>query len=54
MQAALIHHAGPDAPQWLIGICAALRGKARADGEPASVTDEKPARDSTGRCGPVD
>ena len=31
-----------------------LRGKARADGEPASVTDEKPARDSAGRCGPVD
>ena len=42
------------APPWLIGIYAALRGKARADGEPASVTDEKPARDSTGRCGPVD
>ncbi len=31
-----------------------LRGKARADGEPASVTDKKPARDSAGRCGPVD
>jgi hypothetical protein len=31
-----------------------LHGKARADGEPASVTDEKPARDSAGRCGPVD
>ena len=54
MQAALIHHAGTDAPQWLIGICAALRGKARADGEPASVTDEKPARDSAGRCDPVE
>ena len=54
MQAALIHHAATEAPPWLIGIYAALRGKARADGEPASVTDEKPARDSTGRCGPVD
>ncbi len=31
-----------------------LRGKATADGEPASVTDEEPAHDSTGRCGPVD
>lgn len=44
----------PDIPQWLIDICAALRGKARAAGKPASVNDEKPARDSTGRCGPVD
>ena len=31
-----------------------LRGKASADGEPASVTDEEPAHDSTGRCGQVD
>ena len=31
-----------------------LRGKATADGEPASVTDEEPARDSVGRCDPVD
>ena len=30
------------------------RGKATADGEPASVTDEKPARISAGRSGPVD
>jgi hypothetical protein len=28
--------------------------KSRADGEPASVTDEKPAHDSAGHCGPVD
>ncbi len=33
IQAACVHHAGPDAPQWLIGMCAALRGKTRADGE---------------------
>jgi len=31
-----------------------LRGEATADGEPASVTDEEPARDSAGRCDPVD
>jgi len=31
----------------------ALCGKTRAAGEPASV-DEKPARDSTGRCDPVE
>jgi hypothetical protein len=54
LQAAYIHHAIPDTPQWLIGIGAALRGKATAVGEPANVTDEKTARDSTGRCGPVD
>jgi hypothetical protein len=54
MQAACVHHASSGAPQWLIGMCVASRGKATADGEPASVTDEKPARDSAGRCGPVD
>lgn len=32
----------------------ALRGTATADGEPASVTDEKPARNSAGPGGPVD
>ena len=42
------------APQWLIGMCAALRGKTRADGEPASVTDEEPALNSAGHCDPVD
>jgi hypothetical protein len=31
-----------------------LRGKATADGEPASVTDEKPAHDSAGHFDPVD
>ena len=34
------------------GCC--LDGKTRAAGEPARVTDEKPARDSAGRCGRVD
>ena len=34
------------------GCC--LCGKTRADGEPASVTDETPARDSAGRCSLVD
>jgi hypothetical protein len=53
-EAACVHHAVPVALQWFIGMCAALRGKTRADGEPASVTDEKPARDSAGRYGPVD
>jgi hypothetical protein len=52
--AAGVHHAGSGAPQWLIGIGAALYGKAKADGVPANVTDEKPARNSAGRCGPVD
>ena len=31
-----------------------LRGKATADGEPASVTDEESARGSAGHCDPVD
>jgi len=34
------------------GCC--LMGRAKANGELARVTDEKPARDSAGRCGPVD
>ena len=54
MEAAWDHHASSGTPQWLVGMCAALRGNARADGEPASMTDEKPARDSAGRCDPVD
>jgi len=53
-KAAGVHHVSPRAPQWLIGMGAALYGKTKADGVPASVTDEKPARDSAGRCGPVD
>ena len=36
-------------------VCVVLyRGKATAGGEPASVTDEEPAHDSTGQWGPVD
>jgi hypothetical protein len=35
-------------------VCCPSCRKATADGEPASVTDEKPARDSAGHCGPVD
>lgn len=31
-----------------------LCGKTRAAEEPASVADEKPARDSAGRCDPVE
>ena len=34
------------------GCC--LHAKTRAAGELASLTDEKPAHDSTGRCGLVD
>jgi hypothetical protein len=44
------------APQNGSSVCygCCLCSKTRADGEPASVTDEKPARDSAGRCGLVD
>jgi len=31
-----------------------LRGITAADGESASVTDEKPVRSSAGHCDPVD
>ncbi len=34
------------------GCC--LDGKTRTAGEPTSVTDEKPARNSAGPCDPVD
>lgn len=34
------------------GYC--LDGKTRAAGEPASLTDEKPVRDSAGLCGLVE
>jgi len=54
LYADLIHHVGSGTPHWLIGLRAASRGKARADGEPASVADEVPARNSAGPCGPVD
>ena len=38
-----------------VSVCVIpVRGKATAYKEPASVTDEKPARNSAGRGGPVD
>lgn len=56
-EAAGIHHADPVTPPTAhryiyYGCC--LDGKTRAAGEPTSVTDETPARDSAGLCGPVD
>ena len=51
---ACVPHACPGSPQWLIGYVFPLRGKATADGEPASVTDKEPALNSAGRCDPVD
>ena len=54
MGGACVPHTGSSSPPWLIGMCDSLRGKTTADGEPASVTDEKPARHSAGPGGPAD
>jgi len=37
----------------LVLVCS-LRGRTTAFEDPASVTDEMPARDSAGHCGPAD
>src|SRR5580765_3859723 len=34
IKAACVHHASPGAPQWLIGMSAALYGTTKADGVP--------------------
>ena len=54
LHAAGLQQTSSGTSQRLIGRRGAGCGNARADGAPASVTDEKPSRVSAGRCGPVD
>ena len=46
-------HVSLDSPQWLL-LSLSLHGKTGTFVDPASVTDEMPARDSAGRDGPAD
>ena len=50
---AFVPHVSLDPSQWLL-LSKSLRGKTAAFVDPASVTDEMPARDSAGRDGPAD
>ena len=54
LHAAGLQQTSSGTSQRFIGRRGAGCGNARADGAPASVTDEKPSRVSAGRCGPVD
>lgn len=51
---ACVPHARLGSPQRLVNQKNPARGKATADGEPASVAGKKPARGSAGLPDPVD
>lgn len=51
---ACVPHARLGSPQRLVNQKIPARGKATADGEPASVAGKKPARGSAGLPDPVD